>query len=332
MEEGRRQGRRVAAALLALCGACGGSARIAPPEPGSGEGSAAAAAAAANAALDRELVDCAATTGPDVPAAALPQGWTASGRAISKIGGGPDATATVGVIADAGGDAPTTLAALGRLRAQLDAAHVDVVVSLGGMGGSAGELEAALAALATGAAWPLVALPGDSEPAPAHDAAVAALRQRGVDVVDGRLARWVLLPGAAIATLPGAGAVARSGAGADGCGYRAADVTALATALADKAGVRVLAASEAPRGTAGDGEPTGDLALPAGAAIDVVVHAATDTATAATTGGRDGAAASLSPGPADATARLPGPHQPPTAGVLSVHDGRWSWRVLTDKP
>jgi hypothetical protein len=314
---------RAAAAAVAAACACGGGATapVAPPGAGGSDGSGAAAVDT------RELVDCAAIDGPAIPGDKLPAGWSASGRTLTETGGG----AAIGVIADAGGSAPTTLAAIGRLRAQLDAAHVDVVVSLGGMGSSAGDLEAALAALATGAKWPLVALPGDTEPVAAFDAAMTALRAHGVTVVDGRLARWLELPGATVATIPGAGAAVRSAAGGDGCGYHAGDVDAIAKQLAAKPGVRVVASTEAPRG-ADAGEPTGDLALPPHAA-DVVVHAEADAATVApAAGGRDGAAASLSPGSTDTTARLPGPAHPASAAILAIHDGHWTWRVVVDKP
>jgi hypothetical protein len=259
-------------------------------------------------------------------APALPDGkvagFTLAGHAITGSG------STIGVIADAGGAAPVTLAALGRLRAKLDAEHVDVVVALGGMGATQAELEATLGAVATGASWPLVAMPGDLEPAQANDAAVVALRGKGAPVIDGSRAHTIELVGATIGLLPGAGTLDRLAAGADGCGWRPADLDALATTLDGKQGVRVLAAFEAPRGTS-HGEPTGDLPnLPR--SVDVILAGAGDP-TPPASGGRDGTAIALSPGPSDATTRLGGPHVP-SVGILAIHDGRWTWRTLADAP
>jgi hypothetical protein len=255
--------------------------------------------------------------------------WRLAAHALTRDGAPPDALA-IGVVADAAGGAPPTLAALGRLRAKLDAAHVDVVLALGGMGGTRADIEATLGALATHAAWPVVALPGDLEPAAAHADAIAALRARGVPVVDGRLARWVELAPATVATLPGAGTAERLVAGADGCAYTAEDLAALTDALSAKPGVRVLATSEAPRAVAAAGEPTGDLGLLRHAAIDVVLHGAADAASPAASGSRDGGAVALAPGPADALGRLPAPAQPPSAGVLAIHGTAWTWRPLAD--
>ena len=55
-----------------------------------------------------------------------------------------------------------------------------------------------------------------------------------------------------------------------------------------------------------------------------------DTCAQSHSGNRDGAAVSLSPGSSDATPRLPGPRRTPTAGVLTVHGGAWSWRPIED--
>ena len=57
--------------------------------------------------------------------------WRLSGHALTRDGA-PAADIAIGVIGDAGGAAPATLAAIGRLRGKLDAAKVDVVVVLGG--------------------------------------------------------------------------------------------------------------------------------------------------------------------------------------------------------
>jgi hypothetical protein len=287
------------------------------------------AAALEAARAQRAPWRCAAPDGPKLAEETLAVGkreWKLAGGTMRLAGGG---AITIGVIADAGGSAPGTLAAIGALRGKL--AGADLVLALGGMGASQAELEATLGALADGGAWPVVALPGDLEPAGEQAAAIARLRARGGVVIDGRLARWVELPGATIATIPGAGAAARLAAGAEGCGYRAGDVTAVLGELTKRRGLRILASAEAPRITVG-GEPAGELALTAGAphAIDLALHGPTaEAATPARAGRRDGAAAALTPGSSDATTRLPGPRRAASAGLLVVDRAGWRWKRIS---
>ncbi len=290
-----------------------------------------AIAAALVAAEDsREPWRCAAPDGPGVADETLTVGartWQLGARMMKLEAGGEVA---IGVVADAAGSAPATLAALGRLRAMF--AQVDLVLALGGMGATRAELEAAFAVLADRAPWPLVALPGDLEPVPALAEAIAGSRQRGAVVIDGRLVQRIELPAATIALVPGAGAASRLAAGADGCGYRAADVAAAFADLTPRAGLRILASAEPPRGVA-EGEPTGELTLTvsAGQQIDIALHGATGSAvTAACSGNRDGSAVALTPGTSDASPRLPGPRRNSTAGVLTVRDTAWSWKPIED--
>jgi hypothetical protein len=294
------------------------------------------AIAAALAAADRvrEPWRCAAPDGPGSPDETLAAGsraWQLGAHTMKLVGPGDVA---IGVVADAAGSAPETLAALGRLRARLG--HVDLVISLGGMGATRAELEATFAALTDRATWPLVALPGDLEPVTGQVEAIAAARQRGTAVLDGRLVQRIELPATTIALVPGAGAASRLAAGADGCGYRAEDAAAAFADLTPRAGLRILASAEAPRETR-SGQPTGELAMTVGAGqqIDIALHgpssgAANDGATPARSGNRDGAAVSLTPGSSDATPRLPGPGRAPTAGVLTVHGSAWTWRAIED--
>jgi hypothetical protein len=230
----------------------------------------------------------------------------------------------IGVVADAGGADPATLAALARLRGKLG--QVDLVIALGGMGATQQELVATLGALGAGA--PVLALPGDLEPVTAQIAAIATLRGKGVPVLDGRLVQWVETPGVAIATIPGAGAVERLVAGDDGCGWSADDVARIYTELAGKPGVRVVASSEAPREVIA-GDPSGDLAKQS-ATIDVVVHGpARPEPSPERAGGRDGAHVGLSPGTADAGPRLPEPRRP-AAGLLTIRGSGWAWKPVLD--
>nr|MDQ3365199.1 hypothetical protein [Myxococcota bacterium] len=273
---------------------------------------------------------CAAADGPRLADETLTIGehaWQLADHTVRREGAG---AITIGVIADAGGAAAPTMAALGRLRAKL--AEVDLVISLGGMGSTQAELEATLGALADRAPWPIVAVPGDLESAADQVAAIAALRAKGQIVIDGRLARRIELPGVTIATLPGSAFESRLVAGGDGCGYRAADVERLLTELTPRPGVRVLASAEAPRITV-EGEPAGELGLVPGASqeIDVALHGpVSEAASPARAGTRDGRATPLSPGTADATIRLPGPRASTSAGLLTITGRAWRWRPIAD--
>ncbi len=269
---------------------------------------------------------CASPAGPTLADETLGE-WKLSGHTMKREGSG---AVTIGVIADAGGAAPATLAALGRLRAKF--ADVDLVIALGGMGATRPELEATLGALADRATWPLVALPGDLEPVPDLVAAIATLRGKGLQVIDGRLAQRIELPGAVIATIAGAGDASRLVAGPDGCAYRAEDVSAAFADLAPHAGIRIAASAEAPRVTV-DHEPAGELALvpKADTAIDIVLHGPVDLeASPARSGGRDGGAVALTPGTSDATPRLPAPRRTTSAGLLTISGTAWRWRPIAD--
>ena len=321
MEEGRRR-----VAIIALLAACGSSK---PAPVGSRVGP---ALAAVLAAADRARAPwrCAAADGPELAVETLALGertWKLAGHALALDGSG---AITIGVIADAGGAAAPTLAAIGRLRGKL--ANTDLVLVLGGMGGTAAELQATLGALGDRATWPIVVVPGDLEPAPAAAAAIAALRARGQPVLDGRLIHRVDVPGATIAVLAGAGDASRLVPGAEGCGYRPGDVAAVFADLTPRTGLRILATAEAPRVTIA-GEAAGDLALvpSAGQEIDITLHGPLEPAPSpARTGTRDGTAVPLSPGTSDAMPRLPGPRHAASAGLLTVNGNAWRWRPITD--
>jgi hypothetical protein len=272
---------------------------------------------------------CTAADLPGAPDQQLPGGWKLHGHSLVLANPDPPASTSLAVVADAGGAAPATIAALGALRAKLGEARPALVIALGGMGTTQPELEATLGALAgtrPGEA-PVLALPGDLEAMPAYSGALAALHARGAALVDGRLVRVVELPGATISTVPGAGAAVRLVAGADGCAWNPAEIAAIYADLAARPGLRIAATSEAPR--TNHGEPSGELALvPATAQVDVLVHGPTAPApTPAHAGTRDGRAAMLSPGTSDATTRLPDPHAP-SAGLLVIRGNSWTWRPI----
>lgn len=268
---------------------------------------------------------CAAADGPVLVDETI-AGWKAAGHTLTRDGKG---AVRIAVVADAGGAAAPTIAALGRLRPKLDDA--DLVIALGGMGTTQAELEATLGSLAGKA--PLVALPGDLEDAGALVAAASALRAKGHPVIDGRLAQRIELPGASIATVAGASSPGRLIAGGDGCAYAAADATRAMADLTARPGLRILVSSEAPRGTA-SGEAVGELVLTprAGVEIDLVLHGPTEpAATPAATGGREAKAVALTPGSADATPRLPGGLSASSAALLVIDGARWSWKPVVDR-
>jgi hypothetical protein len=322
---------RLAAVVLATQSACGSKDKP-PPATKSG-----AILAALFKAADAEKSPwrCAVLDTPAVPDEDLGHGWKAHAHSLTRENG----ELTIGVIADAGGDAGKTIAAMGRLRAQLDAAKPDLVISLGGMGGDASQIAAVLGTVSDHAEWPVVALPGDLEPAKAHADAISTLRKRGAKVLDGRLVRWIEAGNLTLATIPGAGARDRLVAGDEGCGWTANDVATLTGQLTARKGLRVLLTAEAPRSMTGvdrrgapAGEATGELALVAAQPVDLAVHApggAVGVASTAASGRRDGAKVRLTPGTADATTRLPDAHSA-SAGLLVVRGDAWSWKPLVD--
>ncbi len=304
-------------ALLLVAG-CGGKTAVAPVGARVGH-----AVASALDAADRVRAPwrCAAADLPALPEATLGS-WRVAGHAVT----GGDAR--IAVIADTGGATPETVAALARLRAKLD---VDLVLALGGLGATQQELETVLGVLGTSSNAPVIMMPGDLEAMPAQIAAIAALRARGVPVIDGRLVRRIELASGTIAIVAGASAPERLVAGADGCVYTPADVTAALADLTPRPGVRILASAEAPRRVL-DGDAVGELGLVpgAGAQIDVSLHAGVDAdASGAARGGHDGGAIALTPGSADAGTRLASPHAP-SAGILTVRGGAWTWAPIHD--
>ena len=319
------------AALLLLAGLAMAGCGDSSPRPSAPRVGHVLGAVLAAAEQTRAPWRCAALDTPALPDFAFSTGerqWQLGARMLRRTDN--DDVVAIGFVADAANASPGTIAALARLRGELEKAAPDLVVTLGGMGATQAELQATLGTLGERAAWPIVAMPGDLEAMHAHVNAIGALRRRGMHVIDGRLVRWIELPGVTIATLPGAGARARLAAADDGCRWSADEVAKLYGDLTAKAGLRIVASSEAPRTTVA-GEPAGELELVPAQPIELAVHGPVSAvASPAKTGGRDGARVVVSPGTADAMRRLPDPHAP-SAGLLVVRAGTWSWRPLVAK-
>lgn len=145
----------------------------------------------------------------------------------------------LGVVADARG----VIQHLPTIRDQFERRGVTLVVSLGGMGRTRAQIEAALSAL-TGP-WFLLASPGDWESLADHRAAVRALAPRGV--LDGTAVRVLGVDGHTLATWPGAPSAGRTVAGEDGCAFIERDTERLPELFSDASGVRLLASHTPPR-------------------------------------------------------------------------------------
>ncbi len=302
------------ASSLLCAAACGG-----PPAPSTAAPRVASAIAATLTAAEHAhpAWRCTADDLPDLAAATFGS-WRAEHHTLTH---GASQQLVIGVIADAGGADPKTLAALGRLRAKFDDEKAELVLALGGMGTTQPELEASLTVLAKPSS-PVVALPGDLESVTAETAAIAALATKGAPVIDGRLVRWIELPSLTIGTVAG---VDRPGP--DGCEWQADDVLQLYTELSAKPGLRIAALAGAPREVIA-GEATGDVALVPGPAVDLVVHGPTRPgASPPQNGGRDGGRIALSPGTADASPRLP-ETRAPSGGLLIVSGTSWAWKPV----
>jgi hypothetical protein len=317
-----RRGCAAAVALAAACGPAEGPTR-------SGARLAAAIAATVDAEhLERRPWRCASPDPPRTTRRAIQatRHWDLEGGALTGRGAAP---ALIGAVADAGGGAPPTLTSLRHLAQQLREA--DVVLALGGMGTTRVELEATLGVIAKEVRGVLIALPGDLESVGALSAAVEALVAQGRAVVDARQLTRVQLADTSIAFVPGAGAPARLVAGSEGCQYRPEDAAAVIAGLSVLTGVRVLALAEAPR-VVHDGEVMGTWALTPSSRhpVDVLLYGqSANRPSRGRTGRKDGAAVALTPGASDSAPRLPPPRGRPSAGLLEVGRGTWSWKVVT---
>jgi hypothetical protein len=221
-------------------------------------------------------------------------------------------------VAEARGAGEATAPVLEAVRKALDAAPVDVVIALGGMGETEDEIARALTPLARGAPWLTVAIPGDRESIPGHRAAIEALAAGGSRIVDGSQVRILDLGAALVATLPGAPSAGRLAAGAEGCVHADNDVvetlievSALATPKKKGARARpvLLATQRAPRGAtdlAPGGVHAGDVGLArllADRPVGLVVHGALDDASSRAGTAKPAPGLGVAVGALDATPR-----------------------------
>ncbi len=294
----RRRRARFRLSLAALLAAACGSSE--PPDTAStevGRGLAAGLVTAVErAAPVAEPFRCAELAATSATTASVTELGKRAGRALAlegdrlRIGPAEEGARTLvaGVVSDARGASPATLAQLGRVRAEFEREKVELVVSLGGMGTSEAELTQVLGALARDAPWVVWAIPGEREAIPAHRAAVAGLAAAGYPVFDAARVRLVEVDGAVLASFPGAEEPSQLLAGAEGCVHGPGDAAALAVRLAAQKGVRVWAGHSPPRQSgpeAGDvalggvhvGERALAAALPA-ARADLVLHGMVDEA------------------------------------------------------
>ena len=254
-----------------------------------------------------------------------------------------DRSLVLGVVADSRGATEATMAQLAEVRRAFTDARVELVITLGGMGTSEGELRAVLGALAAEAPWPVWAIPGDREALPAHRAVVGGLRAAGLPVFDGARTRLVSADGVMLAGFPGVERPGQLLAGPDGCVHRADDAAALAARLAAHRGPRIWAGHAPPRQR---GPAAGDLALggvhvgerllvPAveSARAHLVLHGLVDQAALGSPRGQarfvDGApAVVLGAGPVEAVP-ISGPSGPVLGGaalVVTVSERTIAWR------
>ena len=263
--------------------------------------------------------------------------------AAARLDAATQAAPRIAFLAEARGAGDATAPALEAARQALDAAPVDVVVTLGGMGTTRDEIGRALTPLAQGAPWLTVAIPGDRESIPEHRAAVAALAAAGARIVDGSQVRVVDLGRAVLGTLPGAPA-GRIGAGAQGCLHVADDVSEILAELAARAAPAgkgkprptLLATQRAPRGAtdlAPGGIRAGDVALArllAEAPVGVVVHGAVDDLSSRAGAGKPAPALAVAVGAIDGTVRYRpgGARVRPSLQVVTVGATDVSWKPL----
>lgn len=152
----------------------------------------------------------------------------------------------IGVVADARGADPDTLAELGRATKAFEEAGVELVVSLGGLAEEQRALAAMLRQLASGP-WLVYAAPGDREDVAVHRATIAELAAGGSAILDGSVIRQLTMDGVVLASLPGAAHRDRLLAGSQGCVHRSEDADQLANRLAGTEGVRVWLSHTPPR-------------------------------------------------------------------------------------
>jgi len=164
--------------------------------------------------------------------------WNSATKGLQVQPFGP--SAKFATIADARAEGSTDIGPLERLRDSLNEQHVDVLVTLGGLGTDGASIERVLAALTTGADYLVLAMPGDRESFPAHRLAVASLAKRGMRILDASRYRLTQIGGLRLVTMPGISKASHLIAGDDGCLHTDADVKDLRSSLAQSSAPTIL--------------------------------------------------------------------------------------------
>lgn len=113
------------------------------------------------------------------------------------------------------------------LRTALNEAKIDAVYALGSLGKTASELETTLGALADGAAFPILTIPGDRESMPQYRLAISNLINAGARIVDASRYRIATIGPLRLVTMPGISKAANLVSVQDGCLHNETDVQVL---------------------------------------------------------------------------------------------------------
>jgi hypothetical protein len=253
---------------------------------------------------------------------------------------------TIGVVADARGADDATLDRVGRAGRAFAEAGVDLVLSLGGMGGDADELAAVYGALAGAGDAPVVAIPGDREPLLAHREAIAKLASTH-PLHDGSAIRIIRASSTTVATFPGVAEPSQLLPGEGGCYFEPADAEAMAAFVARREGVVVWAGYAPPRqqgDAASDlvrGVHIGDRTLATAmrtASVELALHGLVDEAALEPREGvrrlDTGQTFALAPGPVEALPVL-GERRGVSAGaalLVTLDPPRVEWRRIDPAP
>jgi hypothetical protein len=243
-------------------------------------------------------------------------------------------SAKFATIADARAQSSTDVGPLERLRDSLNEQRVDVLITLGGLGTDSASIERVLSALANGANYLVLAMPGDRESFDAHRLAVASLAKRGMRILDASRYRFTQLGGLRLVTMPGISKASHLIAGDDGCLHTDADVKELRSTLAQGSSPTILL-SYAPWRQQGEsatdlgigGVHTGEIALTPlrdSGAVSALIHGMLTPEGEAESGN----IRLVQPPSSIASGSVSAEAEEPSALLLSVAGAKLSWKRL----